>query len=160
MWFIGKSYTQFGFDIISSLHGMAHYFMLLPRTLGNVSGMNIVIISPTWVIRRTGGFTRGNGQADLLTLGFSIVWGHCAVSRTDGSCCRLGREEQKGKQGCEGCVCGDSSVKPSHRCIWLASGLVEQETGPKGGSQRLLSGCGIALPSVFKRLQLFKISSL
>ena len=26
LWFIGKSYPPFGFDIISSLHGVVHYF--------------------------------------------------------------------------------------------------------------------------------------
>ena len=83
MWLVGKSYTQFGCDMISSLHGMAHYFMFLPGTLENVSGMNILIISPTQVSRRTDSFPRGNEQADLLTLGFPIVWDHRAVSQAD-----------------------------------------------------------------------------
>ena len=46
-WFIAKSCTQFGLDIISALCSMAHSFMLLPCALGNASGINILIISPT-----------------------------------------------------------------------------------------------------------------
>lgn len=133
MWFIGKSFTQFGFDIISSRSGMAHSCTLLPCALSNVFGMNILIISPIRVIRRTDSLTRGNEQADLLILKFSIILSQNAVT---GRCEELQGLAEKRKR--KRAVC--EVPQPLLRCIWLDSQTLEQHTGQYGASQRLLTG--------------------